>query len=76
VLTCREIAERVTDYIERDLPWRDRLRYRAHLALCAACRRYVSQMRQASALLRRLGTLDTARRRRPLRRVSNWWGMV
>jgi hypothetical protein len=45
VLKCRELAELVTPYLEDALPLRARLAARLHLFLCAACRRYVEQMR-------------------------------
>lgn len=51
VPTCRDMSERVTDYLERTLPLRDRLGARWHLALCPACRRYYDQMRQTIRLL-------------------------
>lgn len=55
MLTCKEITERVTDYVERELTWRDRLQYWMHLAICAACRQYVAQMQTTVAVLTRLG---------------------
>lgn len=55
MLTCKDVAARSTRYLERDLSWRDRIRYWAHLAACAACRRYVRQMRLTTEVLRLLG---------------------
>ncbi|MEW6322289.1 MAG: zf-HC2 domain-containing protein [Acidobacteriota bacterium] len=55
MLNCRDVTERVTDYLERDLSWWERLWFRLHLAMCAACRRYVAQMRTTTQLLRQLG---------------------
>jgi anti-sigma factor RsiW len=46
MLKCRDMAELVTPYLEGALPPRARLAARIHLWLCAACRRYVEQMRQ------------------------------
>ncbi len=45
-LTCREMVELVTDYLEARLPIDDRTRFELHLVYCAACRTYVRQMRQ------------------------------
>ena len=75
-LTCQELVELVTDYLEGSLGWRDRRRVRRHLAACDACTAYVEQMRET---LRLLGTvpvdtlspeaqatlLDAFRERRP-----------
>jgi hypothetical protein len=55
MLTCKDVTERCTDYLERDVSWGARLQYRMHLAMCAVCRRYVAQMRVTAAILRRLG---------------------
>lgn len=55
MLTCKDVSERVTEYLERELTWRQRGQYWLHLAMCAVCRRYVAQMRVTTALLKRLG---------------------
>jgi anti-sigma factor RsiW len=44
-LTCRELTELVTDYLEDALPAAERTRFEAHLAECEGCRRYLAQMR-------------------------------
>lgn len=49
--TCREMSELVTDYLERMLPLRTRLKARWHLVLCPACQRYYAQMRATIRLL-------------------------
>ena len=43
-LTCRELVELVTDYLEDMLPAADRARFEAHLAGCSGCRHYLAQM--------------------------------
>ncbi len=53
MLKCRDMAELVTPYLDNALPPRTRLAARWHLLLCAACRRYVEQMRRT---IRFLGT--------------------
>jgi anti-sigma factor RsiW len=45
-LTCRELTEVVTDYLEGVLPAEERARFDAHLESCEGCVNYVSQMRQ------------------------------
>jgi predicted anti-sigma-YlaC factor YlaD len=54
MLSCKEITELATDYLDKDLPWRKRLQVRAHLWMCAHCRRYMEQMRMVVELMRRL----------------------
>jgi len=50
-MTCRELVEVVSDYLEDRLSERDRLRLEAHLAECPYCAEYVDQMRQTIAAL-------------------------
>ena len=45
-LTCRELTEVVTDYLEGSMAPEERARFDAHLELCEGCVNYVSQMRQ------------------------------
>lgn len=42
---CQELVEAVTDHLEGALPEADRLRFEAHLAHCADCGAYVTQIR-------------------------------
>lgn len=53
-LSCQELAELVTDYLEGALPAAERLRFEAHLAICTGCRHYLEQMRQTISLLGQL----------------------
>jgi anti-sigma factor RsiW len=55
-LTCRELVELVSDYLEGTLAPRDRERFEAHIAGCDACPTYVEQMRATLALLGELST--------------------
>ena len=54
-LTCRELVELVTDYLEDSLTAHERARFDAHLAECDACRAYVDQMRTTVRLTREAG---------------------
>lgn len=49
--SCQELVELLTDYLEGALGKRDRRRVARHLAACAACGRYLEQMRQTLDLL-------------------------
>jgi anti-sigma factor RsiW len=44
-LTCPELVELVTDYLEGALSLEDRHRFEAHLDGCGGCRAYLEQMR-------------------------------
>jgi anti-sigma factor RsiW len=50
-LTCKELVELVTDYLEGALAPAERARFEAHLATCSGCRSYLEQMRHTIALL-------------------------
>lgn len=43
-LSCKELVELVTDYLDGALPAADRLRFEEHLADCDDCPRYLRQI--------------------------------
>jgi anti-sigma factor RsiW len=49
-LSCQELVELVTDYLEGRLSWSDRQRVETHLAACDGCGAYLDQMRTTIAL--------------------------
>jgi anti-sigma factor RsiW len=53
-LSCQELVELVTDYLEGALPEEERLRFEEHIALCDGCKLYLAQIRQTIAALGRL----------------------
>lgn len=53
-MTCQELVELVTDYLEGLLEAEERARFEAHLANCRGCRNYVEQMRRSVQLVGRL----------------------
>ena len=44
-LSCQELVELVTSYVEGVLPDADRARFDQHIGACSACVAYVDQMR-------------------------------
>jgi anti-sigma factor RsiW len=50
-LSCRELVELVTDYLEGALSDEDRARFEEHIGLCDGCQVYLEQMRQTIAQL-------------------------
>jgi predicted anti-sigma-YlaC factor YlaD len=53
-LSCRELVELVTDYLEGALSEVDRARFEDHIRPCDGCRIYVEQMRQTIELVGQL----------------------
>jgi anti-sigma factor RsiW len=51
-LSCQEVVELVTDWLEDALPAAERARFELHVAGCEGCSIYVEQMRET---LRALG---------------------
>jgi anti-sigma factor RsiW len=49
-LTCKELVELVTDYLEDSLPPETRLKMEKHLSGCDGCTNYLEQMRQTIRL--------------------------
>ena len=53
-ITCREIVERVTDYLEGALPPEQVEAFEMHLVYCGGCVNYVDQLRETIHLSGRL----------------------
>jgi anti-sigma factor RsiW len=49
-MTCRELVQLITDYLEGGLSARDRRRFKRHLRGCDGCTTYVEQMRDTVRL--------------------------
>lgn len=74
MLSCQEMTELVTDYLEKRLTLMDRIRFRMHLGLCRHCRGYLEQMRATIRLLGRLPTQEEEPEvpEELLRRFASW----
>jgi predicted anti-sigma-YlaC factor YlaD len=57
-LTCVELVEVVTDYLEESLSAEARARFEEHLTICDGCLNYLDQMRTTIALTGRLRVDD------------------
>jgi anti-sigma factor RsiW len=53
-LSCQELVELVTDYLEGALPEEEAARFEDHIGSCTGCKVYLEQMRQTIALSGRL----------------------
>ena len=53
-ISCQEVVEVITDYLEGRLPPEDVAIFDAHLALCDGCQWYLDQMRITIAAVGRI----------------------
>ncbi|HXD12283.1 MAG TPA: zf-HC2 domain-containing protein [Anaerolineales bacterium] len=63
-MTCKELVELVTEYLEGSLPDNVRLRMESHLSGCEGCTNYVEQMRQTIQLTGQLREEDLSEEQR------------
>lgn len=57
-LSCQELVELVTEYLEGALPPAERARFEAHVAECPGCEIYLDQMRATIAVARASAGLE------------------
>jgi anti-sigma factor RsiW len=50
-MTCQELVELVTDYLEGALPPEDAARFEAHVGSCPGCEAYLEQIRTTIAVM-------------------------
>lgn len=73
-ITCQELVELVTAYLEGELSRADRRRFEAHIGACPHCSAYVEQMRATLAEVGRIpfGTLSPDAERELLAAFPGW----
>jgi anti-sigma factor RsiW len=73
-MSCRELVEVITDYLEGTLPDDDRRRFEEHLAECPYCVNYLEQMRVTIATLGELreDSIPPEARRELLEAFRGW----
>ena len=73
-LTCQELVELVTNYLEGALSPAERMRFEAHVGQCSHCPTYLDQMRTTIRLLGKLTTeaVSPAARHKLLVRFRDW----
>ena len=59
-LSCQELVELVTDYVEGALGPAERTSFEHHIAGCTGCAEYVQQMRRTIELTGRLRPADVS----------------
>jgi anti-sigma factor RsiW len=57
-MTCQQLVELVTDYLEDALTPEERVRFDAHLEVCPGCVTYLEQIRTTMQLVRRADELE------------------
>jgi len=73
-ISCRELVELVTDYLEDQLDPRQRARFEEHLGECADCVTYLDEMRMTIEALGRIPpeSLSPEAERELLAAFRNW----
>jgi anti-sigma factor RsiW len=74
MMTCRQLVELVSDYLDGRLEQRAREKFEAHLEVCPDCREYVDQVRRSVRALNGLpeDALSAAARDELLRAFARW----
>ena len=73
-MTCKELVELVTEYLEETLPAEVRARMEKHLSGCDGCTNYLEQMRQTIRLTGQVREENlTATQRDDLLRLFRGW---
>ncbi|MCJ8170149.1 zf-HC2 domain-containing protein [Atopomonas sediminilitoris] len=52
MLSCRELAEQASQYLDKDLSLSQQLSVRMHLLMCRHCRRFIHQLRLGQQVIR------------------------
>lgn len=54
MLKCSEIALLGSDYVDKNLDWKQALAFRLHLLICNNCRRFISHLKITLTFLRNM----------------------
>jgi anti-sigma factor RsiW len=73
-MSCKELVEVITEYIEGTLPPAERARFEEHLGVCDGCQNYLEQMRLTIRSLGRLTeeSIPPSAREELLRVFRHW----
>ena len=58
MITCKNISDSASDYLDGPTTFLQRLGLRFHLTLCVHCRRYVMQLKLTSQVAKQLFPVD------------------
>lgn len=59
-MTCRELVELVTDYLDDAMSPQERARFEEHLDMCEGCREHLDQVRTTLTVLDVMPETDAA----------------
>jgi len=73
-MSCQELTELITEYLEGTMPMVQRIRFQIHLGLCLGCRNHLHQMKLTIQTLGKLPVepMPPAIRAEMLHRFRNW----
>jgi anti-sigma factor RsiW len=73
-MTCRELVELVTEYLEGTLSAEESERFQEHLSICPGCQAYIDQMRSTIGALGSLSeeSIDPRAREALLAAFRDW----
>jgi len=52
MLSCREVTEKASEYIDQNMPLGQRINFQMHLFMCKHCRQYLKQMRGVISIVK------------------------
>ena len=55
MITCKDVCDNATDFLEGPTTFLERANLRLHLLMCKHCRRFIRQFRTTVAVTRHLG---------------------
>lgn len=58
MLSCKQLVQRSSDFLDGQLSVRELLLLRAHLAMCVNCRRFIRQLRLSQRVVQQLPALE------------------
>ena len=73
-MSCQEMTELITEFLDGSMPWFQRIRFQMHVGLCRGCRHYLGQMKLTIKTLGQLppDPMPPEIRDEMLRRFRNW----
>lgn len=55
MLSCKDVTEQTSDYLDKSMPLFKRVQYRLHLMMCHGCRHFVDQFKITVESIKGLG---------------------
>jgi anti-sigma factor RsiW len=73
-ITCQELVELVTSYLEGGLPEKERVFFEQHLVICRACSTHLEQVRATQQALRGIASarIDPEAREKLIDAFREW----